>query len=99
MDIHLAVQKVEERFDYEGNELSTEAWNTIRAFIAEALKPSHNNQGVPTDTEMVCAAQIARLLSCIDCITDSQRYHYVHSQLVEVIGKLRHWTVGEHDGR
>ena len=43
MDIHLAVQKVEERFDYEGNELSTEAWNTIRAFIAEALKPSHNN--------------------------------------------------------
>jgi hypothetical protein len=30
MDIQLAVQKVEERFDYEGNELST-------------LKPSHNS--------------------------------------------------------
>jgi hypothetical protein len=43
-DIQLAVQKVEERFDYEGNELSTEAWQTIRAFIAEALKSSHNSR-------------------------------------------------------
>jgi DnaJ-class molecular chaperone len=50
MDILLAVQKVEERFDYEGNAVSTEAWITIRSFVAEALKPSHNTQSKPCTT-------------------------------------------------
>jgi hypothetical protein len=44
MDILLAIQRVEERFLYEGDEIATEAWQYIRAFIVEALKPSHNKQ-------------------------------------------------------
>lgn len=43
MEISFAIQKVEERFDYEGNEISTEAWNTIRTFVAETVT-KHNKQ-------------------------------------------------------
>ena len=50
MDIHLAVQKVEERFDYEGNELSTEAQYKI-------CPVCHGTKQVegPVDTLLECS--------------------------------------------
>ena len=77
MNIHLAVQKVEERFDYEGNELSTEAWNTIRAFIAEALKPSHNSAMVPCkfhNTSGGCPQGVKNCYSSRPCLIEAAQH-------------------------
>lgn len=61
MDIHMAVQKVEERFDYEGNEISTEAWNTIRTFVTETLTKR-------TECPLCCSWKGAkRYVYCPDC--------------------------------